>query len=135
MPRGNVVETWLGTDDTGATDAEPTGGGAEGNNMLLVSTSTFDADGHLVPSNDAVDRTTSYTYDWRGRLVQTTQPDPDGEGPQTSPVIKFACLCPCQLDSCVVLSDCVEVGGGSGWRLLGSLAVARSKSAAVGLAA
>ena len=41
--RGNVLETWMGTDDSDATDSDPTGGsqGAlDDNNMVGVSGST-----------------------------------------------------------------------------------------------
>src|SRR5690606_33262715 len=33
--RGNPWKMYTGTDDTGATDSDPTGGGATGNNMVL----------------------------------------------------------------------------------------------------
>ncbi len=35
--RGRAVQTFVGTNDAGATDADPTGGGAPGNNMVLVT--------------------------------------------------------------------------------------------------
>jgi hypothetical protein len=37
-----VASVWLGTDDTGATDGDPTGGGAAGNNMVLVTQNQWD---------------------------------------------------------------------------------------------
>lgn len=42
--KGRVSETWLGTDATSATDADPSGGGATGNNMKKVSVSYYDTD-------------------------------------------------------------------------------------------
>jgi len=78
--RGNVLETWVGTDDIGAPDADPTGGSAQGNNMVLMSSATYDADGNQITSTDALSRTTEYAYDWRGRMTARTDPDPDGQG-------------------------------------------------------
>jgi len=76
--RGNVIETWLGTNDTGATDADPTGGSAAGNNMVKVSSATFDADGNVATSTDALNVSTHYTYDFRNRLTETCQNYDDG---------------------------------------------------------
>jgi YD repeat-containing protein len=78
--RGNVLETWLGTDDTGATDSDPTGNQATGNNMVQVAGSVFDADGSLTQSrsyfgsgtND--DYATLYQYDWRDRATDVLSP-------------------------------------------------------------
>lgn len=74
------VSTYVGTNDAGATNSDPTGGGATGNNMVLVSASEYDSgvhggDGNLtkrtlpVDSNTANDRVTLYSYDWRNRLT------------------------------------------------------------------
>jgi hypothetical protein len=41
-PRGQAQKVYVGTDDTGATDSDPTGGGATGNNMVLISENEFD---------------------------------------------------------------------------------------------
>jgi len=82
--RGNVVQTWIGTDDSGATDLDPTGNHAQGNNMLLVSAAIFDNDGRLAESRAYFDAgandyyTTHYTYDWRGRMTAVTQNYIDG---------------------------------------------------------
>ncbi len=40
--RGNAVKTYIGTNDASATASDPTGGGAQGNNMVLVSELEFD---------------------------------------------------------------------------------------------
>jgi RHS repeat-associated protein len=84
--RGNVVSTWIGTGDTGATDTDPTGGSAQGNNMLKVSSSTFDPDGNLSESrayfgsgaNDYY--ATLYQYDWHDRRTDIRSPLLAGEG-------------------------------------------------------
>ena len=86
--RGNVLETWIGTNDTGATDADPSHGGSP-NNMLKVASSTYDADGNLLTSTQYVggipnggtsqfvssDTVTSYGYDWRDWLLWSYQND------------------------------------------------------------
>jgi YD repeat-containing protein len=78
--RGNVLETWMGTDDTGATDRDPTGNRATGNNMVKVSSATYDADGNLIESRAYFGDGTSdyyattYQYDWRDRLTDTLSP-------------------------------------------------------------
>ena len=74
---------YIGTDDTSATETDPTGGGAQNNNMVLVSESQYDSgndggDGLLTKQTEHVDsstkRETSFIYDWRNR-----QTDVDGE--------------------------------------------------------
>jgi YD repeat-containing protein len=78
--RGNVLETWMGTNDTGATDADPTGNQATGNNMLKVSSAAYDADGNPTESrayfgsgaNDYY--ATLSQYDWRDRLTGELSP-------------------------------------------------------------
>ena len=76
--RGLVTETWVGTDDTGATDSDPTGGGASGNNMVKVITNQYDGgnaggNGLLTQMTQHVtaseDRVTGYVYDWRNRQI------------------------------------------------------------------
>ncbi|QDU01709.1 tRNA3(Ser)-specific nuclease WapA precursor [Gimesia chilikensis] len=81
--RGNVIKTFVGTDDTGATSQDPTGGGAVGNNMVQVSGFEYD-EGTAGGDNNLTQQTayaaasdtriTSFTYDWRNRNVDT-----DGE--------------------------------------------------------
>ena len=74
--RGQVEETWIGTDDTGATQSDPSGGGATGNNMVIVTANQYDGgndggDGNLTQQTNyatASDtRVTSFAYDWRNR--------------------------------------------------------------------
>ncbi|MBC8874772.1 MAG: RHS repeat-associated core domain-containing protein [Planctomycetes bacterium] len=81
--RGNPTKVYVGTNDTGATTGDPTGGGAEGNNMVLVTESEYDngtdgGDGNLTKQPQHVDASTrrvaSHTYDWRNRRTDT-----DGE--------------------------------------------------------
>ena len=81
--RENVIKTFIGTDDTGATNQDPTGGGAVGNNMVQVSGFEYDGgtsggDNNLTKQTvyaTASDiRITTFTYDWRNRNIDT-----DGE--------------------------------------------------------
>ena len=79
--RGNVLETWTGTIDTGATDADPTGSHTTGNNMVKISSATYDVDGNLIESRAYYGSgansyyATCYQYDWRDRLIGTLGPD------------------------------------------------------------
>lgn len=82
-PRGLVTKRYMGTDDSGATETDPTGGGAPGNNMVLVTEYEYDGglaggDGNLTQATQHVDalttRVTAFMYDWRNRLT-----DADGE--------------------------------------------------------
>lgn len=84
--RGLAISNWVGTDDRGATDADPTGGGAEGNNMRPVSSAVYDGgddggDGNLtewtLPVNASAtnDRVTGYGYDFRNRRDRVTTTD------------------------------------------------------------
>jgi RHS repeat-associated protein len=83
--RDLLLQIFIGTNDTGATDSDPTGGGASGNNMKLVVQNQYDGgsaggNGNLTQITQPVDdtsghdRITSYLYDWRDR-----QTDIDGE--------------------------------------------------------
>ena len=81
--RGNVIKTFIGTDDTGATNQDPTGGGAVGNNMVQVTELEYDGgtaggDNNLTKQTQYASasdtRITSFTYDWRNRNTDT-----DGE--------------------------------------------------------
>jgi hypothetical protein len=40
--RGNPWKSFVGTNDTGATESDPTGGGAAGNNMVQVTELEYD---------------------------------------------------------------------------------------------
>ena len=82
---GNRTAEWIGTDDTDATDSDPTGNSATGNNMVVVAEFEYDsgcgcggADGRMTEETRHVDSTTTrvteHDYDWRGRRVTT-----DGE--------------------------------------------------------
>ena len=82
--RNQVVSTYIGADDTGATETDPTGGGADpNNNMVLVTENQYDngqagGDGNLTRQtqyvSDSETRVTDFTYDWRSRRTTT-----DGE--------------------------------------------------------
>jgi hypothetical protein len=81
--RGLAVSNWIGTNDNGATDSDPTGGGAAGNNMVQVVANEYDGgsaggDGNLTQQTQYVDalttRVTAYEYDFRNRRIVT-----DGE--------------------------------------------------------
>jgi YD repeat-containing protein len=84
--RGMVESTWVGTNDTGATDSDPTGSGASGNNMVKLSVAEYDngSEGgnglktkvtQLVNSTAADNRVTEMEYDWRNRLENTITTD------------------------------------------------------------
>ena len=81
--QGRLTSTYVGTNDNGATFSDPTGGGASGNNMVLITTNVYDGgsaggDGNLTHQTQQVDasttRVTTMTYDFRDRQVTT-----DGE--------------------------------------------------------
>lgn len=82
--RGQVIATYVGTDDSGATEQDPTGGGLDpNNNMVLVTALEYDngqdeGDGNLTQQTQHVDatttRVTTFEYDWRNRRTTT-----DGE--------------------------------------------------------
>lgn len=74
--RGQVKEKWIGTDDTGATQSDPSGGGATGNNMVIIAAVQYDGgtdggDGNLTRQTQYVTatdtRVTHFEYDWRNR--------------------------------------------------------------------
>ncbi|OYV87544.1 MAG: hypothetical protein B7Z73_09930, partial [Planctomycetia bacterium 21-64-5] len=82
-PRNLALSIWVGTNDDGATDNDPSGGGAPGNNMVAVTMNQYDGgasggNGNFtlrtkpVDSNSANDRKTAFAYDWRNRQVQVT---------------------------------------------------------------
>ena len=81
--RGHAAKIYVGTDDTDATDSDPTGGGATGNDMVLLVEQQYDSgadggDNNLTKETQHVDATTTrithFDYDWRNRQV-----DIDGE--------------------------------------------------------
>ena len=95
--RGNVLQTWVGTHDVPNTDYNDNGDtnsedfrywvsqnptavtGPAGTNMVLVSSSTYDADGNLISTTsyaNATDHyTTCYQYDSYDRQIGTVGPD------------------------------------------------------------
>jgi len=75
-PMGWVLETWVGTNDNGATDSDPSGGGTAGNNMVMVASYEYDGDaaggdGNRTQATQYQDasttRVTNYSYDFRDR--------------------------------------------------------------------
>jgi RHS repeat-associated protein len=79
-----VVSTWIGTNDTGATDSDPTGNHTPGNNMIQVTGNVYDNGGtgdstltqttqypHGSSDSAIPPRVTNMYYDWRDRLVYT----------------------------------------------------------------
>ncbi|MCB1129858.1 MAG: RHS repeat-associated core domain-containing protein [Verrucomicrobiae bacterium] len=84
--RGLPLSTWVGTNDTGATDNNPSNGGAGGNNMVEVTSNMYDyegtpdyqphGDGLLTRVTQHVDETTTratdHAYDWRNRRITTS---------------------------------------------------------------
>ena len=86
---GRPVSQWIGDDDT------PTSGSWSPSNpaeMIKVRGLEYDGDGvgdsHLTEITDALNHATAIEYDFRGRAIETTLPDPDGPGgdPLTSPI-------------------------------------------------
>ena len=85
-PRGLVLQVWMGTDASGGTDLDPSGGGAVGNNMVQTEINTYDEGGadqpgrwlsttRPVDSNASHDIVTSFQNDFRGRRTMTTMND------------------------------------------------------------
>lgn len=82
--RGMVIGSYVGTNDDGATPTDPTGGGLDpDNNMVIVTANEYDdgaagGDGNLTEVtqhvNGTTTRVTSMAYDFRNRNVTT-----DGE--------------------------------------------------------
>jgi RHS repeat-associated protein len=84
--RGLTTEQWVGTNDTGATNTDPTGGGAAGNDMRQVEVNIWDngragQSGSLTKVTRPVNATTAdnlvtdYDYDFRGRRIRTSTND------------------------------------------------------------
>ncbi len=82
-----LTSTWTGTNDTSATNTDPTGGGAGGNNMVKVAENIYDAagvgDSNLTESR-AYNSTgtsaanfyaTKYAYDFRDRMTDSRGAD------------------------------------------------------------
>jgi len=84
---GRPVSEWIGDNDT------PTSGFWSPSNpadMIKIKDYEFDGggvgDSRLTSVIDPIGRESTMEYDWRGRLVETTLPDPDATGPLSSPV-------------------------------------------------
>ena len=66
---GLATSQWIGTNDNAATDSDPTGGSASSNDMIQLSSSTYDWAARLIESrtlqnaNSADDRVTETHYD------------------------------------------------------------------------
>jgi len=84
--RGLVTGQWVGTNDHGASDDDPSGGGAPGNNMVADLLNEYDegedgGNGNLtkqirpVDDESGSDRVVNHVYDFRDRLVQTYASD------------------------------------------------------------
>lgn len=79
-----MLSTYIGTNDDGATESDPTGGGSDpDNNMVLVTANEYDGgnkggDGNLTSQTQYVTaadtRVTTFGFDWRDRRITT-----DGE--------------------------------------------------------
>jgi RHS repeat-associated protein len=74
-----VASVWVGTDDFGATDSDPSNGGAGGNNMVMVTSNVYDfgsagGDGNLTQQTQYAPgtRVTNFGYDFRDRRISTT---------------------------------------------------------------
>ncbi len=79
--RSLVTSMYVGTDATGATETDPTGGGAAGNNMVVVTENEYDdgtagGNGNLTSTWAWVDgstsRRTDIAYDFRNRQTSVT---------------------------------------------------------------
>ena len=82
--RNQATQVYVGTDDVGATDAAPDGGGVPGNNMVNVTTNVYDGgnpvggDGLVtttiqhIDGTTANDRQTAFAYDFRDRQTTVT---------------------------------------------------------------
>jgi hypothetical protein len=78
-----IASVWVGTDDIGATDTDPTGGGAAGNSMVIIVSNVYDGgsgggDGNLTQTTQYVSatsgdtRVSNYGYDFRDRMINMT---------------------------------------------------------------
>ncbi|QQE14014.1 RHS repeat-associated core domain-containing protein [Planctomycetota bacterium] len=75
---GYLVKEYVGTDDTGATSADPSAGGASNNDMCIVAeyeydNGTYSDEGQITKitryASDTDKLVTVYDYDWLGRRV------------------------------------------------------------------
>ena len=92
--QGNPVAVYVGTDDTGATDSDPTGGSVAGNNLVLVTEWQYAGPGgctgccgggagmvtaQIQHVDATTHRATQYLYDWRNRQQYVIQ-EADDQG-------------------------------------------------------
>ncbi len=84
-----LVSEWIGTNDNGATDSDPTGGGASGNNMKQIAGNVYDGGGiggtvrRIETAYDTGDRPylfTSYNAASGGSIVNQVQDAYNGLG-------------------------------------------------------
>jgi RHS repeat-associated protein len=88
---GRPVSEWIGTNDTPVSGFwSPTNAAG----MQQIKEYLYDGDdvgdSHLTSVEDANGHITSLAYDFRGRMLTTTLPDPDGGGSLTSPEYETA---------------------------------------------
>ncbi|MBS0208875.1 MAG: RHS repeat-associated core domain-containing protein [Planctomycetes bacterium] len=76
--RGRTTGSYIGTDDYGATNTDPTGGSAPGNNMVIVTSNAYSSGcdctqpttvTNYVDANPANNRVTTVTLDFRNRVT------------------------------------------------------------------
>ncbi len=76
--RGNILETWIGTNDQNASDPYPQGIGPSDNNMVQVAERAYDVSGNAISTTQYADAvsglTTTYEHDWRNRLTGALAP-------------------------------------------------------------
>ncbi len=79
--RGLVTSVYVGTNAAGATQDDPTGGGAAGNNMVMVTQNEYDngvagRNGNLTSTwawvDGSTNRQTQFAYDFRNRQTSVT---------------------------------------------------------------
>lgn len=62
---------------------------AQGTTDQSVLNYTYDSAGNLSTASDAKNNVTKLFYDNFNRLIRVEEPDPDGTGPQTSPITRY----------------------------------------------
>jgi hypothetical protein len=67
---GRTASSWIGTNDNGATDSDPTGGGASGNNMVKVSDNAYDT--YTTPTAPVLAQTSGGTLPATTYFVKVT---------------------------------------------------------------
>jgi RHS repeat-associated protein len=76
---GRPISEWIGTDDTPTTGTWPTQ--TDGTNLVRMQFYIYDnggaGPGNVTGITDALNRTTTFDYDYLGRVTKVTLPDPD----------------------------------------------------------